>query len=175
MIADKNNNKSIKNLQFIMDAMKLITSRDVQYHSINNHIYFVCKNIKILVEDDSYTIEDGYKCVVIYDIKHLLLSVLVEATEIEGLSNFKKRSLELNQLRQSEKEHISMLSSFIAKDITPELLYEKILFAKGSAREVGNLLNISPGFIKSIRAKNRKAIIISIICEALSESSQFVA
>jgi len=172
MFNHKNKNTSLENLQLIEDAVRLITSKDIQYQSIDKNVYIVCKEIKILIEGSEYIINDGYKIIKTDNIKHLLTSVLVEVTEIEGLSHFKDRFLKLSQLHHTEREYLYKLSSRLSVNITAELLYKKILFTNETAKKIGNLLNIPSGFVKNIRAKNRKAILTSIICEVLSNCSQ---
>ena len=165
----QNNNKFFACINLVEDAIRLITSQEVQYLSIKNEKYIVCKNLKILIVDDGCIIDDGYKRVKAHDLKQLLMPVLVEVTELDGLSEFKDRCLKLNQLHDIEKEQISKISSLLSYR-TPEELYEKILFSKGTALEAGKSLNISKQFIKNIRRKNRKAVIRSILCEILSDS-----
>jgi len=164
--------QSFKDIQFIIRAIKIIVQQEVEYTSKNLNTTIIYKSLKISISNNKCKIDDGYKIYTVINVRHLLMSILVEATEREGLIRFHDRCLKFKEMHHSEQKYITLLSSPKLFSISAPEIYNTILYTNTTTKQTSVLFNMKHSLIKEIRSKNRKAITVNIINEVLTKKTE---
>lgn len=153
----------------ILRVISILMDREVNV-SINKNIYEIDifgKGLIVNIETTDGLAPQSGRFMPLNSLAHIFNWVLIQVIKNEGWERFSSRICSFICLTQQERTHIQNIVSYKLRGLTPEEVYNNITYSIGTHIEAGEILNISPKFIQTIRTKNRRVIVSSIVNEVL--------
>jgi hypothetical protein len=162
-----NNLRIQENSLMVRNAIEMITGEELKYATMDENIFTVC-DISVKIGELTYKVKYGAIENTFVNKKDLLSFILVSTTKEEGLGRLSDRCLNLDQMSQADQKHIRRLCNFQLFGTNKYDLYARILYSNTKPSELSKQSGITERLIINIRKINRKAILISIINELMT-------
>jgi hypothetical protein len=168
------NTKTEKDSFLVINAIEIITSKKVQFTSTDKKT-FTINNVTVRVESHEFIVKSESIEISFIKNKDLLNFILVKSTQQKGLYRLRDRCLTLTQISLQAQKHITRLCNSELFGTSKKDLYENILYTDNKPSELSEMFGVNEKLIREIRRVNRKAIVISIINELMTNPAVDVA
>jgi len=147
--------------QLLIAVIEKITQQNVHYLSPN--VFTVDERITVEIKEEGYLVTKDQFLPQLRDFHTLVNMILVCAIEDRGFEHYRDYCLDIASLHSNDILHINRLVRNKYLGPTPQNVYEHLLFLHKAPEELAHMFNVKQKLIKSIRAKNRKAIATHMI------------
>ncbi len=170
-----NNTITFQDTQLLKEAIEFITDEKVQYDSIDKNSFTLYNYIRVTTQTNNCKVEFNSKSIELSDIDGFLNFLLIQTTNVKGLSHLRDRGTYFDNLNQKEQSYINKLSFYPFFEEAGEKICGKLLYDNTTPEEFKEEFDLSVKFIRILRKENRKIIISDIVDELTSDNKKYLA